>query len=122
MPAARGTGRGNAPSERTMVQTRAYSSRWRMALHVSGLPQYQRGSIAGLGFSGGTLSVCGGCGELGCGGALVAAGGGGVVARFFSLVRGGGFVAGRLGPWGRGGARRGGAGFGGLAGRAGGFG
>src|SRR2546423_8664290 len=93
MPAARGTGRGNAPSERTMVQTRAYSSRWRMALHVSGLPQYQRGSIAGLGFSGGTLSVCGGCGELGCGGALVAAGGVALVAGFVSLAGAGGLAA-----------------------------
>ena len=35
-------------------------------LHVIGLAKYQCGSIAGLGFSGGSLWVCGGWGEAGC--------------------------------------------------------
>src|SRR5437763_15340963 len=44
-------------------------------LHVIGLAKYQCGSIAGLGFSGGSLWFCGACGEAGCRGALSAAGG-----------------------------------------------
>src|SRR5205085_12463580 len=60
-------------------------------LHVIGLAKYQCGSIAGLGFSGGSLWFCGACGEAGCCGALSVADGV-AVAGLVSVAEGAGFA------------------------------